>query len=299
MSKKNIAISCMVFLSLLVIAFCGKEIEKENIYKEPDDKTVVLEQMSTDYSKYVNKIWVMEQDVNADEHLICSFYITSIEKNKIEGKFSRIHTVQRDHYLYGKETEPFEQAYQGNFSGYVDGETAQCDFDDGRGFVGQLNIDFQGKMIQAEIIVDKERSRTDWFDRADFGGRYSFIPWNLVQETSFLPTKEMDGTSDYWGNIRVVIGEMTELGKKYPCVFITDSNEDILYQFNLGYDSKLQIKDCNLDDLNQDGLVDIEIWTSQGICSFYYVKMAVLLRNGKQTKRLMQKIICTKDGFQE
>lgn len=82
----------------------------------------------------------------------------------------------------------------------------------------------------------------------------------------------MAGTSDYWGNIRVVIGEMTELGKQYPCIFITDSNKDILYQFNLGYDSELQVGNCKLDDLNQDGLADLQIWTNQGICLLYQRK---------------------------
>ena len=259
----------MVFLFLLAIAFCSKKIEKKKIFSESDNETVVLEHMSKDYAQYVNKIWVMEQEINVDERLICSFYITSIEENKIEGKFSRIQTVQRDHYLYGKESEPVERAYQGNFSGYIVGETAECDFDDGRGFVGKINMDFQDNLIRAEIIVDKEISRTDWFDRADFSGQYSFIPWNLAQETSFLPTKELNATSDYWGNIWVVTGEMTERGKKYPCIFITDSNKDILYQFNLGYDSKLQISNIKLDDLNQDGLADIGISTDQGMCSFY------------------------------
>ena len=307
MNKKCVKISSIVLLFLLIIIFASKNIERINIFNNSNDKLIVSKQIKKDNAQFVDKTWIMKTDADetVDEPLLCSFYITDMDEDRIEGKFARGQIVQRDYYLYGEENEPVGQAYQGSFSGYIDGEMAQCTFDDGRGFAGQLNMDFQDNLIQVEIIVDEEMSRPDWFDGADYSGDYSFVPWNLVQETSFLADEdnELEGVSDYWGAIRLITGEMTALGKKYPCVFITDQDKNILYQFDLGYDEKMQIRSCSLEDLNQDGLTDIEVTTSHDIWHFYQQRNGCFVekRQGEEKKvcnedYLYKRWICREDG---
>ncbi len=261
---------------------CGnKEIKAQSTEQEKIGETnqieADLESEKYDYSQYLEKIWVSQIQCEDSDFapLECSFYFTVIEDGKVEG---RLCTDQGSFVSYNIKTpnndmEPLP--YIGEFSGEVVGDSAECKFDDGRGFGGQILLHFVDEQnIEVTFMLHEEQSYRNYFWGANYDGTYTFNPWNISDEEFCVDEKLLvDGNLKYGeGVFNLILGEKEYGRMNYPCAYLHDEKGNVVYGFDIGYIPESKISDTVIKDVDRDGLEDITIMLSiNGIKEISYI----------------------------
>jgi len=230
---------------ILLLQGCGSKVPA---YDENQSTKSILNNSkdSIDYNTYLKKIWV---DENWDGGGTCypiSFFITDIEDGMIKGKFKPRTIADDKHFL-------------GDFTGTIQNGTADCRFDDKTGDKGNMILIFK-ENNQLEVSVEYIEQE---IENESLNGTYLFRPYNLTdvkKDIDPLKTHSLAVDLNSWGNVNLVTVVFTG-NKPYPDAFLTNDDNDILYRFGISSQNAFEVKDVSVEDMNNDGLVDIKIVT--------------------------------------
>lgn len=208
-----------------------------------------------DYNQYLKKIWIVD-NWNNEIYDYFSFFISKIENGVIEGKLKTYDLAIPDFYFF--RLKPSK--YLGNFSGTISNGVAECQFSDKVGNKGNVTLVFkENNEIEATIEYTEKESA---YDDISLDGNYLFRPYNLADIKEFDLIEEHSFAVDLnsWGSVNFVSVEFNRGNVVFPIVYLTNANDDILYEFNV-FQTGSEIIDASIKDLNGDGLKDILITT--------------------------------------
>lgn len=286
MKKINITAISTIFFIILIIGLTGcgsikdksdisenspSTISKTNETSIPDTLTAHVSDMPTktsaspsgdnvkaiDYNQYLKKIWVVKS-WNGGAYEFFSFFILKIENGVIEGKLSTGSIADPDFFFYSLEPSK----YLGNLSGTVNNDVAECQFSDEVGNKGSVTLVFkENGEIEAKI---KYTDRGEAYKNLSIDGKYIFRPYNLKDIEYITSLEEHSFVVDLnsWGSVNFVSGE-SDTGKViHPVAYLTNENDDILYEFAAPFQTGTEIIDASIKDINGDGLKDVIIVTA-------------------------------------
>lgn len=211
-----------------------------------------------DYNRYLKKIWVVKDWDGGAYKYPSSFFISKIENGAVEGKLITRSVAEPEFYFF--RLEPSK--YLGDLSGIVNKERAvECQFSDEVGNKGNVTLAFkENDEIEATI---KYTGKGDAYKDLPLDGNYVFRPYNLADIKGFTPLKEHSFAIDLnsWGSVNFVSGEVNTGNKVYPLVYLTNGQDDILYEFRGYFHTGSKIIETSVTDINKDGLKDITIIT--------------------------------------
>ena len=213
--------------------------QEETVSDEPvDDRTIDL----TDYSSYLKKIWIVEGWNDSVVYPV-SLVITQMEEGYIRGYF-RIDGFIRFNYwdlTLWKDKTP-------EFAGAIYDGTAECEYDYKNGSKGTLSITFcENDRIEVRLNGNEEQS-------------YLLRPYNVSDEKFLGEPATIEVELDSWGTVTLFYANV-DFEKTYPWVLLLNEQGDILYSFDGGWIDSSEVLDINVEDINGDGLKEVEVVT--------------------------------------
>lgn len=223
------------------------------------EKRIQMEyEASYDYGIFLHKIWILanceiEYGQVPDDSF--SFYITRIEKGKIEGNISTGRYIARPNYYTNSVsgTRNFPE-----FSGTLLKRNARCYFEDAYGNGARLEIELiDENHITASVeyvdVVNEEKT-------VSAEGQYNFRPYNLSDEESWRTVNvAVERDMGIWGNVQIV-GGVSDTGRfNYGFAYLVNENGDIFYKFGAPFRTGAQIVDIYTEDYNGDGRMDAKV----------------------------------------
>lgn len=201
-----------------------------------DDKVVDL----GDYSSYLKKIWIVEGWNDGAAYPV-SLVITQMEGGSIKGYFcvNEFITFYYWNLALWKDRTP-------EFAGVIYDGTAECEFDYKNGNAGSLSITFcENDRIEVRLDGNEKQS-------------HLLRPYN-VSDVEFLdePTT-IEVELDSWGTVTLFYANCEW---DYPWVLLLNEKGDILYSFDGGWIDTSEVLDINVEDINGDGLKEVEVVT--------------------------------------
>lgn len=222
------------------------------------EKQIQMEyEASYDYGIFLHKIWILancETEYGQVPDDSFSFYITRIEKGKIEGNISTGRYIARPNYYTNSVsgTRNFPE-----FSGTLLKRNARCYFEDAYGNGARLEIELiDENHITASVeyvdVVNEEKA-------VSAEGQYNFRPYNLSDEESWRTVNvAVERDMGIWGNVQIV-GGVSDTGRvNYGFAYLVNENGDIFYEFGAPFRTGAQIVDIYTEDYNGDGRMDVK-----------------------------------------
>lgn len=223
------------------------------------EKQIQMEyEASYDYGIFLHKIWILancETEYGQVPDDSFSFYITRIEKGKIEGNISTGRYIARPNYYTNSVsgTRNFPE-----FSGTLLKRNARCYFEDAYGNGARLEIELiDENHITASVeyvdVVNEEKA-------VSAEGQYNFRPYNLSDEESWRTVNvAVERDMGIWGNVQIV-GGVSDTGRvNYGFAYLVNENGDIFYEFGAPFRTGAQIVDIYTEDYNGDGRMDAKV----------------------------------------
>lgn len=245
----------ILFISLILLCFftgfvsCGQD--NGVVIKDEQNTSLKEADSEIDYNSFQNKIWITKLNLSrsSSDSVLCSFYITNIKDGNIEGKIKTVQLIEKEYCYQDVMEEMTSLPFEGSFSGMIQGDAANCKFEDNRGYSGNMSLVFQ-ETDKISMTID-----------ADYSGTYLFTPWKLEEIKGLMQEnlKSVPVELDDFGKVQIVSGNIEQADKIYPCVYLTDMESNILYQFKMGYAMDIEVSNLSLKDLNEDGYVDVSI----------------------------------------
>jgi hypothetical protein len=216
----------------------------------PDNNT-------NDYSQYLKKIWVVADWSGGAYTNSCSFIISKIENNKIEGSLCTGGVAYPDFFAYSFTPRWYSNNLTGTF---VDG-VGICTFNDGEGTAGIISFTFhENDIIEATYIYTNIPEYI--LELTDFSvtGTYLFRPYTINDVLPGINNNQLlyPVNLDSWGDVNVVTRYYEIPNHPYPMVYLADAQNNILYEF-YNFPNGIAISDVLITDLNGDGLKDIKV----------------------------------------
>lgn len=198
----------------------------------------------TDYSSYLKKIWIVDgwEDEEPRWDFPISLVFTKTEEGVVEGYF----------YMGGMiSTNYFRILINPNmpqFRGMVYDGTAECEYDVDDGGKGTFSLTFCGNdRIEAKLGEDENQS-------------YTLRPYNISDEKFRDNQTSYEVEVDSWGTVNLFYAN-TESNYSVPVVYFIDEQGDIIYQFSAAYQTESEVLEVIIEDMNGDGLKDVEVVT--------------------------------------
>ncbi len=240
--NNGIRILCAVLAISLELTGCGSSIDvepsSEKIETTPDN-VVYLE----NFEKQLRKTWIEENwDGGYIFYPTCfTFLITSIQGEKIEGKFSM-----------GMVT--YSDVFSGDFTGTIQNGIADCQFDDKSGNKGNMTL---GLLENDKMEVSIEFTEKDPMYSTE-NGTYVFRPYNIkdVEEGGGPFRTRSLAINLIWGKVNIVTVSFIE-NKPFSLAFLANDNGDILDEL-CSFPNGMEVKEIILEDINGDGLEDVK-----------------------------------------
>ncbi len=268
--KKKISWLVLIFLVLLImLAGCERKSEKSNEEMqedysqeetvtaadqktEPEDNETMQETVSenrivdlTDYSSYLKKIWIVDgwEEEERRWDFPISLVFTQMERGAVEGYFYIGGMISSDyfHILERKKTPP-------QFQGMIYDGTAECEYDNDDGGKGMFSLTFCGDdWIEARLEEDENQC-------------YLLRPYNISDKELRDNQVSYEVELDSWGTVNLFYANSDD-NHSLPQVFLINEQGDILYQFLTGYQTDSEVLEIIVEDMNRDGLKDVEVVT--------------------------------------
>ena len=196
---------------------------------------------SMDYSPYLRKIWIVDQDerIMADDRF--DFVITQAEHADIRGYIRLGGGVE----VFYFDLLPHNSSTYCSFQGTVYGETAECTFT------------YKGQQVEMHLTLC-ENDRVEASIECSALGineSYMFRPYNISDEPLRDDISSAEIWLESWGTVYLVTATMDTL-HPYPCAYLTNEKQDIIYAFPYGINGS-EVWDFFIDDINRDGLQDV------------------------------------------
>lgn len=196
---------------------------------------------SMDYSPYLRKIWIVDQDerIMADDRF--DFVITQAEHAEIKGYIRLGGGVE----VYYFDLLPHNSPSYCSFQGTVYGEKAECTFT------------YKGQQVEMHLTLC-ENDRVEASIECSALGineSYMFRPYNISDEPLRDDISSAEISLDSLGTVYLVTATMDTL-HPYPCAYLTNEKQDIIYDFPYGINGS-EVWDFFIEDINKDGLQDV------------------------------------------
>ena len=222
------------------------------------EKRIQMEyEASYDYGIFLHKIWILancETEYGQVPDDSFSFYITRIEKGKIEGNISTGRYIARPNDYTNSVSGIWNFP---EFSGTLLKRSARCYFEDEYGNGARLEIELiDENHITASVeyvdVVNEEKT-------VSAEGQYNFRPYNLSDEESWRTVNvAVERDMGIWGNVQIV-GGVSDTGRfNYGFAYLVNENGDIFYEFGAPFRTGAQIVDIYTEDYNGDGRMDVK-----------------------------------------
>lgn len=216
-----------------------RENEETGVSDEPvDDRIIDL----TDYSSYLKKIWIMNEERSPKEMNV-SLVITQIEDGFIQGYFKDNPYVYTYYFSMPRKEKSLPEFYGTIYDG-----TAECQYDYKDGKKGTLTITFC-EDDRIEVTLDGKNSQC-----------CQLRPYHISDE-DYLNGEVIAFETElgFWGT--VTLYAVNPFRTVSPQVFLLNEQGDILYKF-FQFSSYGEILEITAEDMDEDGLEDVKIIAS-------------------------------------
>lgn len=253
--NKKLFYATIITITFIFLIGCTK-VTSNNTTQENSEASTITVTDSTDYTQYIKRTWFTKNGI--DNNGIFSIYISKIVNGEITGKFAINGLIIPDYYYYQYYfLEGSEHSI--DLTGTINNNIAECNFSDKEGNKGEIQLHFKSKdEVEATIkFTDKSQNANNSLK----DGTFQIKPYNIKDIDGFSPFADQcfNVNLNSWGNIKFISGQVTG-GKHIPTVFfLTDDDENILYDFDSPLPYSVYIKAVSFEDLNKDGLKDIII----------------------------------------
>lgn len=196
----------------------------------------------TDYSSFLKKIWIVEDWDNGINYPI-SIVITQIEKGYIKGCFLIDDFIKSDYFYSLDEREKIPE-----FCGMIYSGTSECEYDYKDGRLGTLTITFCGN-DRIEVELDGDEAQC-----------FTLRPYNISDEKFLDEPTFYEVELDSWGTVTLFYANL-DCNHPIPCIFLLNDNGDVIYEFNGSFHTGSEVLEIFIDDMNGDGMRDVEVVT--------------------------------------
>ncbi len=198
----------------------------------------------TDYSSYLKKIWIVDGWVEEKDgwDFPISLAFTKIEGGAVEGYFYMGGMISTNYFRILKNPN------MPRFQGTVYDGTAECEYENDDGGKGTFSLTFCGDdWIEARLEEDENQC-------------YLLRPYNISDENLMDNQMSYEVELDSWGTVKLFSAN-SESHLSIPRVYLINEQGDILYQFSAGYQTASEVLEIIVEDMNGDGLKDVEVVT--------------------------------------
>lgn len=265
---KKIFLLFMQITITLCLAACGKETHEsgqmeENIATSVEEYDHAQpESREGEYGGYLRKIWVEEGWDGGYYTGMISFYFTEIKDGHIEGKIIPGAIAEPEYVLYRNPADilPRDRAEMFDLYGDIVNGTGQCSY------LIPSSTYYNGE--------NGERVRATDVIRNELGIRFQGDGKLLIDDKKILRPyclSDIDGyiekayscafSNEIWDDCFFTVIQIQNEDVKCPDVYLTDGEDNILYHFNSLYQTDSEVKDVQMEDVNEDGMTDIRLFT--------------------------------------
>ena len=200
---------------------------------------------STDYSFYLKKIWLVDGWKEYERDYPISLVFTKIEKEAVEGYIETDGMIASEYFWFLNNASNMEPT---QFHGMFYEGTAKCEYAQSNGNAEMFYITFgENDRIEAKLEKDQEQS-------------FLLRPYNLSDEEFKEPQISYEIELDSWGFVKLFYANTT-YNHSIPEVLLINDHGDILYSFAAGYQSDSEVLDIIIEDMDGNGLKDVEVIT--------------------------------------
>lgn len=205
---------------------------------------------TTDYSQYINKIWIID---DSKPNFEISVVITQIEQGHIKGYFMWNEMIVN--YYFDPDTDLYRLH---EFSGTVSQQKAEC----------QYYIQQESRYERMDIIFcGDDRIRIEIVDEMHQSLAYQFRAWNVSDMRYLKEPKTVEIELDSWGKVTLFCADRepapdSNSGSAASCVLLLDERGDILYRFQAYVQPNQDRTQVLVEDIDGDGLKDVLIVTA-------------------------------------
>lgn len=220
---------------------------EENTQEDLQDERVPD---TADYSAFLKKIWVVDGWDKTDDFIMSvSFVMIHIENGAVEGYFVRDGWVTAGYF------ELNYSRYRSDivkFHGKIYDGIAECEYTDKEG----ENRAFTFTMFDSnclKVVLDGDEAQA-----------YTVVPYNISGRKFYADSIVIEEVElDSWGRVNLFYAVLDNL-HPYPWVLLINEQGDILYQLPSGFRNGSEVKEVIIEDMNGDGLKDVEVVTYFG-----------------------------------
>ncbi len=203
----------------------------------------------TDYSSYLKKIWIVDgwEEKERRWDFPISLVFTKAEGGAVEGYFYMEGMISIDYFRILE----LKHTNLPRFQGTVYDGTAECEYENDDGGKGTFSLTFCGDdWIEARLGEDENQC-------------YLLRPYNISDENLMDNQVSYEVELDSWGTVNLFYANSDD-NHSFPQVFLINEQRDILYQFLTGYpgyQTASEVLEIIVEDMNGDGLKDVEVVT--------------------------------------
>lgn len=250
----------MIMICLISLVLSGCFYNQKSVKEVSDNKEQSAgKKEKEDKWQYLSqKVWLAEDWYEQEEvYEDLSLFFSRVSDGKIEGNFWLDYTISPDEHLYSHERE---EDY-GTITGEYEGNKAQCTLVwDNEKIDGRMELELQDeKILLVKIKVHTESEEKKWSDERNM----VLKPYNLNDEIEKSnrrsDTNEISETPvklDGWGSVNFVSRVRTSK-KTALFLYLTDDDENILYEFLPYVPNDFRVKQFEFTDMNNDSREDL------------------------------------------
>lgn len=262
--KKGKMILCFLCLLFLITACSNIEEENnQNTNNNESNKKNSSELCSDEideeenlFNSIIHKIWIVEDSAIVYNNI--SLYIDCInEDGVILGGLQPKSIAKPNFYWYTLDKSKDLCILKGEIIGSV----IEANFVDETGNAGNVEITYINN-DEIEVNVDYI-SKSEWLKNENLNGTFRLRPYEIkdMNNLKLLEEVSVDTNLEYWGDVKIIAGEMVNDTKIYPVSLIVNRNYEILYFFDASFQVGTRISKIIVEDKNVDGIKDIIIIT--------------------------------------
>lgn len=252
---KKIILLLSIFCCGIVLISCTKENNTDQKEKngEITQKTSEKTKELIDFQKIEKRTWLVSEWDRNEAYQDISIVFTKISDGIVEGYFLTNQRIRSDFDIYSKNSKQ-----SGRITGTISNNIADCKLECKEyGIKGTVRIVFKSDDEIEASIKYTEKTDDEIKDKA-----VTMKPYTLKDMESNRVTFEDKSSSvdlkEWGGKINFVSRYRTDNKHKVLFLYLTDSNDRVLYDFSqpIPLPSGINIKEFSFMDLNKDGRKD-------------------------------------------
>jgi hypothetical protein len=224
-----------------------------------------------DFNGFLRKIWIND-DWEIGGQNLSSFRLDRNDEGVVYGYFS-VHDPAFPPVFRSANSHVHIQS---NMTVSLNGNSAEGDFGDST-WKGNIALAFKERdIIEANIEYTNRGNHSPRINN----GRFTYRPLTVADFDGFVVLEELsyETNLNLWGDVRFIAGEHRG-SRPFPSVYLTDFNGNVIYYFETNFPNGSQIQEILVNDLNDDGFIDVIITAHDGP-NYHFRRHFSQLENG-------------------